>query len=170
MDRISPDRLADLVGDIAADRRPVYAALASRVRLLIADGRVPVGVRLPAERHLAVALGLSRASVTAAYARLGEDGWAIARQGAGTWTALPAGPDHGGVWVPAPADGATIDLAHAAPSAPPEVPSAFAAALADLPRLLPSTAITPPACPICGPASPNGMGNGACRRRPNRCS
>jgi DNA-binding transcriptional MocR family regulator len=132
----SARRLAELVGDLATDRPPRYAALAGRVRMLVADGRVPLGTRLPAERDLATALALSRATVTAAYARLREDGWAVARQGAGTFAALPAGP-HRGAWVPGPlADGA-IDLAHAAPAAPACVPAAFATALAELPRYLP---------------------------------
>ncbi len=129
-------RLAGLVGDLAAERGPRYAALAARLRLLVADGRLPVGSRLPAERELAPALGLSRDTVTSAYRRLRDDGWAAARQGAGTWTALPAGPVRAG-WLPAPlADGA-LDLAHAAPAAPPQVPAAVAAALEALPRLLP---------------------------------
>jgi DNA-binding transcriptional MocR family regulator len=142
----SSRRLADLLGRIADDRGPRYAALASRIRVLTADGRLPVGARLPAERDLAAAVGLSRTTVRAAYARLREDGWATARQGAGTWTALPAGPNRG-VWAPAPTDDATIDLAHAAPSAPPEVPAAFAAALDDLPRLLPQHGYHPAGLP-----------------------
>ena len=97
----SSRRLAGLLGGIADDRGPRYAALASRLRVLTADGRLPVGARLPAERDLAAAVGLSRTTVRAAYARLREDGWATARQGAGTWTALPAGPNRG-MWVPAP--------------------------------------------------------------------
>jgi DNA-binding transcriptional MocR family regulator len=40
-----------------------------------------------------------------------------------------------------------IDLAHAAPSAPPEVPAAFSAALADLPRLLPGHGYHPQGLP-----------------------
>jgi DNA-binding transcriptional MocR family regulator len=142
----SSRRLADLLGRIADDRGPRYAALASRIRVLTADGRLPVGARLPAERDLAAAVGLSRTTVRAAYARLREDGWATTRQGAGTWTALPAGPNRG-VWAPAPTDDATIDLAHAAPSAPPEVPAAFAAALDDLPRLLPQHGYHPAGLP-----------------------
>jgi DNA-binding transcriptional MocR family regulator len=142
----SSRRLADLLGGIADDRRPRYAALASRIRVLTADGRLPVGARLPAERDLAAAVGLSRTTVRAAYARLREDGWATARQGAGTWTALPAGPNRG-MWVPAPTDDDVIDLAHAAPSAPPEVPAAFAAALDDLPRLLPQHGYHPAGLP-----------------------
>src|SRR5437763_14338876 len=136
MDGISAARLARLLGDPASARPPRYAAVADRVRLLIADGRVPLGARLPAERELAGALGLSRATVSAAYARLREDGWADARQGAGTFAVLPAGPAQG-AWLPAPPDDGAIDLAHAAPAAPPEVPAAFAGALAALPRHLP---------------------------------
>jgi len=142
----SARRLAELVGDLSSDRPPRYAALAARVRLLVADGRVPLGTRLPAERDLASALALSRATVTAAYARLREDGWATARQGAGTFAALPAGP-HRGAWVPGPVDDGTIDLAHAAPSAPAAVPAAFAAALRELPRYLPQHGYHPGGLP-----------------------
>jgi DNA-binding transcriptional MocR family regulator len=146
VDGISSRRLAGLLGDLAGDRLPRYSALAARIRLLTADGRLPLGARLPAERDLAVAAGVSRATVTAAYARLREDGWATARRGAGTWTALPTGPDRG-AWVPAPVEPGVVDLAHAAPSAPPEVPAAFAAALDDLPRLLPEHGYHPAGLP-----------------------
>jgi DNA-binding transcriptional MocR family regulator len=143
---VSAPRLSSLVGDLRSARPPVYAALASRVQLLVADGRLPVGVRLPAERDLGAALGLSRATVTAAYRRLREDGWATARQGSGTFTALPAGTASG-AWVPAPAAEGLVDLAHAAPGAPPEVASAYAAALAELPRLLPGHGYHPEGLP-----------------------
>jgi DNA-binding transcriptional MocR family regulator len=142
----SARRLAELVGDLTTDRPPRYAALAARVRMLVADGRVPLGTRLPAERDLATALALSRATVTAAYARLREDGWATARQGAGTFAALPAGP-HRGAWVPGPVDDGTIDMAHAAPAAPSSVPAAFATALAELPRYLPQHGYHPGGLP-----------------------
>ena len=146
METTSARRLAELVGDLGDARPPRYAALAGRVRLLVADGRVPLGTRLPAERDLATALALSRATVTAAYARLREDGWATARQGAGTFAALPAGP-HRGAWVPGPVDDGTIDMAHAAPSAPSSVPAAFATALAELPRYLPQHGYHPAGLP-----------------------
>jgi DNA-binding transcriptional MocR family regulator len=142
----SARRLAELVGDLATDRPPRYAALAGRVRMLVADGRVPLGTRLPAERDLATALALSRATVTAAYARLREDGWAVARQGAGTFAALPAGP-HRGAWVPGPLDDGAIDMAHAGPAAPAIVPAAFATALAELPRHLPQNGYHPGGLP-----------------------
>src|ERR671932_1216555 len=116
METTSARSLAVLVGDLATDRPPRYAALAGRVRLLVADGRVPLGARLPAERELATALGLSRATVTAAYARLREDGWAAARQGSGTYAVLPAGAAAGGSWLPGPAEEGVLDLVHAAPA------------------------------------------------------
>lgn len=143
---ISALRLTALLGDLTGDRGPRYVALATRIRLLVADGRVAVGVRLPAERELATAVGLSRATVTAAYRLLRDEGWARARQGAGTWTSLPAGPAHG-AWVPAPSVAGVLDLAHAAPSAPPEVVPAFTAALCDLPRMLPGHGYHPAGLP-----------------------
>ncbi|MEJ5946276.1 PLP-dependent aminotransferase family protein [Pseudokineococcus basanitobsidens] len=116
---------------------PVAATLAVGLRQLVADGRLPVGGRLPAERELAAALGVSRVTVTSAYRRLREDGWARSRTGAGTWTSLP---DRSGVvaaFVPgSPRDG-TVDLTYASPSGPPEVAEAYAAALEALPHLLP---------------------------------
>ena len=140
-------RLAALVGALAAERPPLYDALARRLRLLVGDGRLPVGVRLPAERDLAAALHVSRATVTAAYGRLRDDGWAVARQGSGTWTRLPAGPDLG-AWVLSPPEEGVLDLAHAAPaSAPPEIPAAFHAALQDLPRVLPTHGYYPHGLP-----------------------
>jgi DNA-binding transcriptional MocR family regulator len=143
---IGATRLRDLVGDLTGERPPLYAALAGRLRLLVGDGRLPVGVRLPAERELAGALGISRATVTGAYRRLRDDGWADARQGAGTWTRLPVAP-RGGLWLPAPTAPGVIDFAHAAPAAPPEVPAAFSAALAELPRLLPGHGYHPQGLP-----------------------
>lgn len=132
-------RLLALVGPLGGVSGPLYVTLADRIRLLIGDGRVPVGVRLPAERHLAAYADLSRATVTSAYQRLRETGWATARQGAGTWTRLPARSDAAqpGSWVPAPPGSGVLDLAHAAPSAPPQLAAGYAAALAELPRYLP---------------------------------
>ncbi len=141
----SARRLVELLTDVADDRPPRYVALASRVRLLVSDGRLPVGTQLPAERDLAVALGLSRTTVSAAYARLREDGWADARQGAGTWTVLPTGRSHP-PWAPS-APGSGLDLVHAAPSAPPEVAAAFSSALAELPRALSSHGYVPGGLP-----------------------
>ena len=46
-DAVPARRLASLVGDLTAERPPLYVALAARIRMLVADGRLPVGERLP---------------------------------------------------------------------------------------------------------------------------
>ncbi|MQA81868.1 MAG: aminotransferase class I/II-fold pyridoxal phosphate-dependent enzyme [Streptosporangiales bacterium] len=58
--------------------------LAERLRLAIADGRLPVGSRLPATRVLAEELRVSRGVVIEAYLRLGEDGHVTGRGRGGT--------------------------------------------------------------------------------------
>ncbi|MFJ8582136.1 PLP-dependent aminotransferase family protein [Micromonospora sp. NPDC093277] len=70
------------VGDAAPGGRADW--LAARLRAAIADGRVPVGARLPASRVLAAELGVSRGVVTEAYQRLAEDGHVLGRGRAGT--------------------------------------------------------------------------------------
>lgn len=78
-----------------------YAALADRIRLLILDGRIGSGTRLPAERELAAQLGVSRTTVTAAYAALRDAGFLSSLRGSGSvaqlpFTAVPAiEPGHG---------------------------------------------------------------------------
>lgn len=52
---------------------PAYRALADRIRLLILDGVLAPGTRLPAERELAAELRVSRTTIAAAYAALRED-------------------------------------------------------------------------------------------------
>ncbi|MFD7903564.1 PLP-dependent aminotransferase family protein [Kitasatospora sp. NPDC059722] len=71
--------------------------LAHRLREAVADGRLPVGDRLPATRVLAAELGVSRGVVTDAYRRLAEEGQVAGRGRGGTVVvAAPAPP------VPAP--------------------------------------------------------------------
>ena len=64
------DLLARELGNWRTSSRsgPAYHGLADAIRLLIVDGRLPVGARLPSERALADALRVSRTTVTAAYA------------------------------------------------------------------------------------------------------
>ncbi|MDR7278124.1 MocR-like transcription factor YczR [Catenuloplanes atrovinosus] len=111
-------------------RSPEYAALAQAVRGLLSDGRLALGVRLPAERELAEALSISRTTVTAAYRELRETGHLASRRGAGSWTTLPSGHRVGtsGLWTPSDALG-MMDLGCAALPPPPQlVPAARAAA------------------------------------------
>ncbi|WFE52686.1 PLP-dependent aminotransferase family protein [Micromonospora sp. WMMD1155] len=118
-------------------RSPDYAALAGAVRGLLADGRLPLGVRLPAERELAEALRISRTTVTAAYRHLRETGHLASRRGAGSWTMLPGNHRVAstGLWTPLD-DQDMIDLGAAAPAAPPQLLDAARAAAEDLPRYL----------------------------------
>ncbi|WP_459804676.1 MocR-like transcription factor YczR [Herbidospora sp. RD11066] len=100
---IAPEQLARLLV-VPPGARPYYRALAEALRGRLHDGAIPVGVRLPAERHLAEVLGVSRTTVTAAYDLLKEQGYVTARQGSGSTTALPAGGDV--PWtIPIPGDG-----------------------------------------------------------------
>jgi GntR family transcriptional regulator/MocR family aminotransferase len=80
------------------------AWLARQLRLAIADGRVPVGSRLPASRALAEELRVSRGVVTEAYQRLTEDGQVAGRRRGGTIVvAAPiAPPTAARLPVPAP--------------------------------------------------------------------
>ncbi|WP_229399247.1 MocR-like pyridoxine biosynthesis transcription factor PdxR [Micromonospora okii] len=58
--------------------------LAGRLRAAVADGRIPVGGRLPATRVLAADLGVSRGVVVEAYQRLAEEGHVVGRGRGGT--------------------------------------------------------------------------------------
>lgn len=71
------------------DAGVAYAALADRIRLLILDGRVSPGTRLPAERELAAQLEVSRTTVTAAYAELRDAGYLQSIRGSGSLAQLP---------------------------------------------------------------------------------
>ncbi|SDH87999.1 DNA-binding transcriptional regulator, MocR family, contains an aminotransferase domain [Sinosporangium album] len=131
---ISATQLARLVR-IDPGTRPYYQALASSVRSLILDGGLAVRVRLPAERHLAAELGVSRTTVTSAYDRLREEGYLASRQGAGSWTELP---DSGALgvdnpWVAAESGG-LLPMHCAAPAAGAALAAAVEAAAAELPR------------------------------------
>jgi len=71
------------------DSGVAYTALADRIRLLILDGRVASGTRLPAERELAAQLEVSRTTVTAAYAALRDAGYLSSVRGSGSVAQLP---------------------------------------------------------------------------------
>jgi DNA-binding transcriptional MocR family regulator len=125
-------------------RSPDYAALAGAIRGLLTDSRLPLGVRLPAERELAESLGISRTTVTAAYRSLRETGHLTSRRGAGSWTTLPNGHRvaTSGLWTPDD-DMEMIDLGVAASAAPVELVPAARAAANDLPRFLGSAGYHP---------------------------
>lgn len=76
---------ATITGALGPVRRTkVYEEVAARLRRLIADGRLKPGDKLPPERELASALGVSRTSVRDAIRTLQATGLLEPRQGEGT--------------------------------------------------------------------------------------
>ncbi len=120
--------------------KPLQSALAERITALVLDGRLALGSRLPAERALSTALGVSRTTVTAAYAQLRESGFAVSRQGSGSYVSLPQSVTARGAggWraVHDGLDDDVIDLTTASPRAPlPMLQAALRSAAEQLPSL-----------------------------------
>ncbi|MCI6529902.1 MAG: PLP-dependent aminotransferase family protein [Mesosutterella sp.] len=65
----------------------VYQALLAGIR----SGSLRPGDRLPSSRALSARLGVGRVTVTAAYARLRDEGWLAPRAGGGSVVTLPPG-------------------------------------------------------------------------------
>ncbi|MDN3294964.1 PLP-dependent aminotransferase family protein [Streptomyces ficellus] len=128
---VGAPQLAAMLGTLRTDR-PGYLELADAVRQLIDDGRLGDGVRLPAERELAAAMGVSRTMVTAAYRELRAGRYITSRRGAGSFTSLAGRrqPAARGLWSAGHAE--VIDLACAALPAPPELLEAVRVAGTDL--------------------------------------
>ena len=121
-----------------------YAALADRIRLLILDGRVASGTRLPAERELAAQLQVSRTTVTAAYAELRATGHLSSVRGSGSVAQLP-------LRAPVSIDGGQsglLDFSKAALPAMPQVADAAHAAAAMLPGYLGESGFDPYGIPV----------------------
>lgn len=136
--RTGSSSLVKLLGNWHQDlpRIAVYRQLADGLRLLILDGRLPLDSRLPGERELATALGISRTTVATALAQLRDEGYLASRQGSGSVTMLPEGTQ---TVSPLPGRATTLDLSTAALSAGPEIHQAYANALIALPEHLGST-------------------------------
>ena len=122
---------------------PAYRALADRIRLLILDGRIAVGTRLPAERELAAQLGVSRTTIAAAYAELRELGVLESTRGSGSIARLPAGRllDHGIGREP-------HDLSKATMPASPRLVDAMRAAVERLPEFVRESGFDPVGLPV----------------------
>ncbi|MFD4369860.1 PLP-dependent aminotransferase family protein [Rhodococcus sp. NPDC058521] len=129
--------------------RPVYRALAAGIRLLVHDGRIPLGVALPSERELAAVLGLSRTTITSAYALLRDEGYLTSRQGSRSTVVLPDDARPNGLMFRPhqPGSGSAagvVDLSYAAMAAPSEaVASAYDSALQQLPYFLSTHGMEP---------------------------
>ncbi|MCW2596526.1 MAG: GntR family transcriptional regulator [Jatrophihabitans sp.] len=153
LSRIGGRALADLLPDLRAMPGPVYSALSHAVSTLVLDGRIATETRLPSERELAVALQLSRATVTAAYDSLRADGFLASRTGSGSFVTVPAGSRPRpslSRWSTSNSEAPdVIDLSCAALPAPPDVvQEALAAAATQLAPYLLGDGYEPAGLPV----------------------
>lgn len=139
---ISAARLAGLLGEVPL-RSPAYRDLADRIRVHIIDGRLPDGTRLPSERELAAALGVSRTTTTRVYAELRDAGLVTSRQGSGSVVQVPYAASAISSLILDPDSPGDIAMTYAAPSAPPGLASVFTAAADRLPAVLATTGYLP---------------------------
>jgi DNA-binding transcriptional MocR family regulator len=123
--------------------RPAYVALADRVRLLVLDGRIALGTRIPAERELATQLDVSRTTVSAAYAHLRDSGYLASTRGSGSVARLPVG----GPRVPVDHEPGMLDFSKASLPAIPALAQAAPAAAALLPAYLGDSGFDPVGLP-----------------------
>jgi DNA-binding FadR family transcriptional regulator len=77
----------------------LYRQIAEQMRKGMLSGEFPVGTRLPAERELAIQLGVSRPSVREALIALEVEGWVEVRTGSGVYV-LERGPRSPNATVP----------------------------------------------------------------------
>ncbi|WP_426592265.1 PLP-dependent aminotransferase family protein [Cellulomonas sp. McL0617] len=146
--RIGGHRLRSVLG--AWQRTgPAYVALADALRAAILSGTLPLSTRLPSERELADATGVSRTTTTATYGLLRDEGYLVSRRGSGTVTTLPSGRGARAPFAGSRDDGQdVIDFSMAAPSAPSILHGCYLAALDALPRHLGGTGYTPLGVPV----------------------
>jgi DNA-binding transcriptional MocR family regulator len=138
MSSISARVLASLLAGWR-DSGVAYAALADRIRLLVVDGRMATGTRLPAERELASQLSISRTTVTAAYAELRDAGYLNSVRGSGSVVTVPL---RSAVALE-PTLAEYLDFSKATMPAAPEIAVAATAAALVLPRYLGESGFDP---------------------------
>ena len=139
---MSAPRMAALIGDVPL-RSPAYRDLADRLRVLVIDGRLPDGTRLPSERELAASLGVSRTTTTRVYAELRDAGLIASRQGSGSVVQVPYKASTVSSLILDPDSPDDIAMTYSAPSAPVGMASVFTAAAERLPSLLATTGYLP---------------------------
>lgn len=130
--RVGAGSVARMIGPWRDGPGPAHQRLSDVLRLLVLDGRLPLGSAVPGERDLAVLLGTSRTTVATAYRTLAEQGYLATAERQRAVVRLPHDPS-GPVTGPRAPD--TLDLSIAAPSAPTtDLHAAYAVALERLPR------------------------------------
>lgn len=144
---ITARRLGQLLGGRTAEG-PVWRDLTEHLRLLVLDGRLPHGTRLPSERALTDELSLSRTTVSRVYAELRDSGLITSRRGSGSIVQLPFAASSVSSLITMPGDADTIAMTYAAPVAPHGLGHVFETALASLPSLLATSGYLPDGLPV----------------------
>ncbi len=140
--RFGHQSLVQLLGQWqqASSRIPLWQQLAAALRLLILDGRLVQGTRLPGEREMATGLNISRTTVSSALNQLREQGFLQSRQGSGSQVIIPASSAR----TPAGrVAGTELDLSTASPQAGPEIHQAYRHAMELLPGHLQTSGYDP---------------------------
>jgi DNA-binding transcriptional MocR family regulator len=139
---------ARLAAALTPPQGVAYRDLADQIRLLIVDGRLTAGSRLPSERELAAATGVSRTTTARVYAELREAGLLRSRRGSGSVVSVPFAESSASTLIDTPDDDTGIAMTFAAPAAPAGLGRAFEAAIARLPGLLSTTGYLPDGLPV----------------------
>jgi len=110
------------------DEGPLHQQAYRALRGAILDGRLRPGARLPATRSLARELSLSRNTLLQAYEQLADEGYVVARTGAGTFVAEALPDDRLGEAEPGAREARTPE------TAPPALSAAARRIVASAPR------------------------------------
>ena len=70
---------------LRSGRAPISRQLFQELREVVLSGRLKPGTRMPATRHLAAELGVSRTTVAQAYEQLKSEGYLLGREKSGTF-------------------------------------------------------------------------------------
>ncbi|MFD8375813.1 PLP-dependent aminotransferase family protein [Streptomyces sp. NPDC059688] len=121
--RVPASQFPQMLGDWRVGDGLLARRLANAVEKAVRDGRLPLGVQLPAERLLASELGLARGTVAASYQLLRAEHLIVTRTGSGSSVSLPPRlDDRLAPWAgdrgEAGKNGAPLDLTIAEPAAP----------------------------------------------------
>ena len=167
---ITAARVATLVGPLGSDERPLYVELAEQLRLLIGEGRIPAATRLPSERELTTALGVSRTTVTRAYAELRERDYAESRRGSGPSPGCRCAPSRSPTGSSPRGRRTPTSSTSTAPRPAPRPASRRRTTrrCASCRRTSPATATTPPGSPASRPPSRRRTTSAACPRLPEQ--
>ncbi|GAA1727791.1 PLP-dependent aminotransferase family protein [Aeromicrobium alkaliterrae] len=144
---LSARRLATVIGQLDDDG-PAYVEITDRIRIAAMDGRLADGARLPSERELATALGVSRTTTSRVYAELRDAGLIESRRGSGSTIALPLQASSASTLIGMHGDGDTLAFTYSAPVGPPGMTRAFERAIEKLPGLLATSGYLPDGLPV----------------------